>query len=65
MLTAFWIYRQLQEVFWRKSLLFLSHFILGKQGKNKKFKPAETEEEDPWRIFYEEPEKQEKIDEYL
>ena len=35
----------------------VSHFILEKWGKNREFKAEETEKEDPWRIYYEEPEK--------
>lgn len=60
-LTAFWIYGAAAGGI-LAVIIILSHFILEKTGKNKRFKPAETEEEDPWRIFYEEPEKQEKTD---
>lgn len=38
----------------------VSHFIFEKWGKNREFKAEETEKEDkkdPWRIYYEEPEK--------
>ena len=34
------------------------HFILEKVGKNGKLKAEEVETEDPWRVFYEDPEEQ-------
>ncbi len=57
-LTEFWVYGAAAGGI-LAVIIILSHFILEKMGKNKKLKAAEPEMEDPWRVFYEEPEEQE------
>lgn len=54
-LAEFWIYGAIAGGI-LAVVIILSHFILEKMGKNKRLKDAETEVEDPWRVYYEEPE---------
>ena len=56
-LAQFWIY-EVSVGGILAVILILSHFILEKVGKNGKLKAEEVETEDPWRVFYEDPEEQ-------
>ena len=57
-LAEFWIYGAIAGGI-LAVVIILSHFILEKIGKNKRLKDAETEVEDPWRVYYEDREEQE------
>ncbi len=60
-LAEFWIYGAIAGGI-LAVVIILSHFILEKIGKNKKLKGAETEVEDPWRVYYEDREEQEPVE---
>ncbi len=60
-LAEFWIYGAIAGGIFAV-VIILSHFILEKMGKNKRLKDAETEVEDPWRVYYEDREEQEPVE---
>ncbi len=60
-LAEFWIYGAIAGGI-LAVVIILSHFILEKIGKNKRLKDAETEMEDPWRVYYEDREEQEPVE---
>lgn len=60
-LAEFWIYGAIAGGI-LAVVIILSHFVLEKMGKNKRLKDAETEVEDPWRVYYEDREEQEPVE---